>query len=161
MLHYYGQDTHYETVKEWYDGYRFGNADVYCPWDVINYCDAHRRNPMLPPENYWTNTSGNDVLKHFIESAGATKGLAKTDLERLVNGEIVEKDIREDLTYNELYASMVTFGVHFSWRDILHIKAELIQKDSDLQCQTEKSGTLSRSRFWLCLSRMWKKTDSF
>lgn len=106
MLHYYGQDTHYETVKEWYDGYRFGNADVYCPWDVINYCDAHRRNPMLPPENYWTNTSGNDVLKHFIESAGATKGLAKTDLERLVNGEIVEKDIREDLTYNELYASM-------------------------------------------------------
>ena len=61
---------------------------------------------MLPPENYWTNTSGNDVLKHFIESAGAAKGLAKTDLERLVNGEIVEKDIREDLTYNELYASM-------------------------------------------------------
>ena len=106
MLHYYGQDTHYETVKEWYDGYRFGNADVYCPWDVINYCDAHRRNPMLPPENYWTNTSGNDVLKHFIESAGAARGLAKTDLERLVNGEIVEKDIREDLTYNELYASM-------------------------------------------------------
>ena len=106
VLHYYGQDTHYETVKEWYDGYRFGNADVYCPWDVINYCDAHRRNPMLPPENYWTNTSGNDVLKHFIESAGAAKGLAKTDLERLVNGEIVEKDIREDLTYNELYASM-------------------------------------------------------
>ena len=106
MLHYYGQDIHYETVKEWYDGYRFGNADVYCPWDVINYCDAHRRNPMLPPENYWTNTSGNDVLKHFVESAGAAKGLAKTDLERLVNGEIVEKDIREDLTYNELYASM-------------------------------------------------------
>ena len=61
---------------------------------------------MLPPENYWTNTGGNDVLKHFIESAGAAKGLAKTDLERLVNGEIVKKDIREDLTYNELYASM-------------------------------------------------------
>ena len=101
------QLTEYDSdIKEWYDGYRFGNADVYCPWDVINYCDAHRRNPMLPPENYWTNTSGNDVLKHFIESAGAAKGLAKTDLERLVNGEIVEKDIREDLTYNELYASM-------------------------------------------------------
>ena len=101
-----GLGSEKQKVKEWYDGYRFGNADVYCPWDVINYCDAHRRNPMLPPENYWTNTSGNDVLKHFIESAGAAKGLAKTDLERLVNGEIVEKDIREDLTYNELYASM-------------------------------------------------------
>ena len=106
MLLTFDQQEKYDEVKEWYDGYRFGNADVYCPWDVINYCDAHRRNPMLPPENYWTNTSGNDVLKHFIESAGAAKGLAKTDLERLVNGEIVEKDIREDLTYNELYASM-------------------------------------------------------
>ena len=106
LLAYYHVENRFDETKKWYDGYRFGNADVYCPWDVINYCDAHRRNPMLPPENYWTNTSGNDVLKHFIESAGAAKGLAKTDLERLVNGEIVEKDIREDLTYNELYASM-------------------------------------------------------
>ena len=106
LLAYYHIENRFDETKRWYDGYHFGNADVYCPWDVINYCDAHRRNPMLPPENYWTNTSGNDVLKHFIESAGAAKGLAKTDLERLVNGEIVEKDIREDLTYNELYASM-------------------------------------------------------
>ena len=106
LLAYYHIENRFEETKRWYDGYHFGNADVYCPWDVINYSDAHRRNPMLPPENYWTNPSGNDVLKHFIESAGAAKGLAKTDLERLVNGEIVEKDIREDLTYNELYASM-------------------------------------------------------
>lgn len=106
MLHYYGQDEHYETVKEWYDGYRFGKADVYCPWDVINYCSAHRSDPVCLPENYWSNTSGNEVLKRFIERAGEEKGLAKTDLERLVNGEIVEKDIRQDLTYNELYDSM-------------------------------------------------------
>lgn len=116
---------------------------------------------MLPPENYWTNTSGNDVLKHFIESAGAAKGLAKTDLERLVNGEIVEKDIREDLTYNELYASMDNLWSTLFMAGYLTHKGRVDTKDSDLQCQTEKSGTLSRSRFWLCLSRMWKKTDSF
>lgn len=106
MLHYYGQDEYYEIVKEWYDGYRFGNADVYCPWDVINFCSAHRVTPDCQPENYWSNTSGNDVLKHFIESAGEEKGIAKTELERLVNGDIVEKEIRQDLTYNELYDSM-------------------------------------------------------
>ncbi len=70
MLRYYGQEEHYETVKEWYDGYRFGNVDVYCPWDVINYCADHRKNPKLPPKNYWLNTSGNDVIYHFIDGVG-------------------------------------------------------------------------------------------
>lgn len=105
MLRFYHQEEHYETVKEWYDGYRFGNADVYCPWDVINYCAAHRSDATLPPENYWTNTSGNDILKHFIDGMGEQNMLTRGDLERLVNGEIVEKDIRQDLTYNELYLS--------------------------------------------------------
>lgn len=62
MLQYYGQEAHYETVREWYDGYRFGKIDVYCPWDVINYCDDHISNATLPPKNYWSNTSGNDVV---------------------------------------------------------------------------------------------------
>ena len=68
LLHYYGQDTHYETVKEWYDGYRFGNVDVYCPWDVINYCSDHIANQECAPKNYWVNTSGNDVIHRFINS---------------------------------------------------------------------------------------------
>ena len=103
MLHYYGQDTHYETVKEWYDGYRFGNADVYCPWDVINYCDAHRRNLMLPPENYWTNTSGNAIVRRFINRADSQ---TKNDIERLIAGETVTKEIHQELTYNELDSSI-------------------------------------------------------
>ena len=62
MLHYYHQDEHYARVKEWYDGYRFGQADVYCPWDVINYCDSHISAPELPPANYWLNTSSDFVI---------------------------------------------------------------------------------------------------
>ena len=106
LLHDYGQDAHYETVKEWYDGYRFGNADVYCPWDVINYCDAHRKDAELPAMNYWVNTSGNDILNHFIDSVGAQNKLTAFELERLVSGEVIEKEIKMDLTYDELYSSM-------------------------------------------------------
>ena len=106
MLEYYGQSEHYEEVKEWYDGYRFGNTDVYCPWDVINYVDAHRNNKTLPPQNYWLNTSSNDVLNHFIDSMGENRKLTRMELEQLVNGEIVQKEINENLTYNELYDSV-------------------------------------------------------
>lgn len=104
MLSYYGLESRYGTVKDWYDGYRFGNMDVYCPWDVVNYCDELRDDPDLEPKDYWSNTSGNDVVKHFIEKMG--KGLAKAELEALIAGETVTKEIHEDLTYDELYHSM-------------------------------------------------------
>lgn len=106
MLHYYGQDEHYEIVKEWYDGYRFGKVDVYCPWDVINYCDRHISNPELPPQNYWTNTSGNEVIQHFVDSVNEGKKLTRIELEQLVNGGIVQKEISQEITYKELYDSM-------------------------------------------------------
>ena len=105
MLHYYGQDEHYDTVKEWYDGYRFGNVDVYCPWDVINYCEDHQDNPKVSPQNYWINTSGNDVIRHFIEGTYTGKELTKTELGRLVNGGAVQKKISQELTYKDLYNS--------------------------------------------------------
>ncbi|MGN0484782.1 MAG: AAA family ATPase [Lachnospiraceae bacterium] len=105
LLHVYNQDDHYEIVKEWYDGYRFGNAEVYCPWDVIKYCSDHINNPNLAPQNYWSNTSGNEVLYHFIDSMGEEKKLTKMELERLVNGGIVQKEISQELTYKELYDS--------------------------------------------------------
>lgn len=65
MLHDYEMDDRYDEVKEWYDGYRFGKADVYCPWDVVNYCNDHIHNPAAEPENYWMNTSGNSVIHHL------------------------------------------------------------------------------------------------
>ena len=106
LLHYYGQDVHYETVKEWYDGYRFGSADVYCPWDVINYCSDHRADDNLAPKNYWANTSCNNVISHFIDSINEPQKLTKIELERLVNGGMVQKEINEELTYKELYSSI-------------------------------------------------------
>ena len=106
MLHYYQQDSHYDTVKEWYDGYRFGKVDVYCPWNVINYCDEHLDDPMAEPQNYWSNTSGDDVIKHFVDSIYTGKEVTKPELERLVNGGAVQKNISQELTYKELYGSM-------------------------------------------------------
>ena len=82
LLRYYGQEKYYETVKEWYDGYRFGNVDVYCPWDVINFCSDHLADPGLEPKNYWANTSGNSVISHFIDSVGKPQKLTRMELEQ-------------------------------------------------------------------------------
>ena len=106
LLEYYGQEVYYETVKEWYDGYRFGDVEVYCPWDVINFCSDHRTDPKLAPKNYWANTSGNSVISHFIESVNEPHKLTKMELEQLVNGGIVQKEINPELTYKELYSSI-------------------------------------------------------
>ncbi len=105
LLSDYNQEEHYETVKEWYDGYRFGNIDVYCPWDVLCYCKAHINDQSLAPQNYWANTSGNDVIRHFIQNTGKQQNLTRTELERLISGETVQKKICQELTYKELYAS--------------------------------------------------------
>lgn len=106
LLRYYGQEKYYGTVKEWYDGYRFGNVDVYCPWDVINFCSDHLADPGLEPKNYWANTSGNSVISHFIDSVGKPQKLTRMELEQLVNGGIVQKEINSELTYKELYSSI-------------------------------------------------------
>lgn len=105
LLSDYNQEEHYETVKEWYDGYRFGNIDVYCPWDVLCYCKAHINDQSLAPQNYWANTSGNDVIRHFIQNTGKQQNLTRIELERLISGETVQKKICQELTYKELYAS--------------------------------------------------------
>lgn len=106
MLKSLNQQDHYEEVKEWYDGYRFGNTDVYCPWDVVNYCADHLTTPNATPKNYWLNTSGNEVINHFIDSVGEPQKLAKTELERLVSGNVVRKRINETITYKELYSTI-------------------------------------------------------
>lgn len=104
MLQYYDLMSAYNSIKSWYDGYRFGNVDVYCPWDVISYCDELTDDPTAEPKDYWSNTSSNDVVKHFIEKVD--DGLTKSELEALVAGETVVKEIHEELTYNQLYTSI-------------------------------------------------------
>lgn len=104
LLEYYNLSDVYGRMKEWYDGYHFGNVDVYCPWDVICYCDALRANPLAQPDEYWSNTSGNDVVRHFIERADS--GTTRREIERLVAGEEIVKEVRQELTYRELYDSV-------------------------------------------------------
>lgn len=99
ILSDYNQQDHFLEVKEWYDGYHFGNADIYCPWDVINYMDDLMSNPKAKPKAYWINSSGNDLVKRFIDKADTT---TKDEVEQLISGNAVEKRIRLDLTYDEI-----------------------------------------------------------
>ncbi len=101
MLKYYDCEDHYSITKEWYDGYRFGNMDVYCPWDVLNYCDALRDDPKALPQNYWINTSGNDAVKRFIRHS--ENYTTKREIEKLIAGETIQKEIHQELTYKEMY----------------------------------------------------------
>lgn len=104
ILEYYGLQESYQTVKEWYDGYQFGNVQVYCPWDVICHCGKLRADKDAYPQNYWSNTSSNDVVKKFIQSADI--GRTKQEIEALVAGEVIEKEIHQELTYKEMYSSI-------------------------------------------------------
>lgn len=103
LLFDYHLEDRFEEVKEWYDGYHFGNADVYCPWDVINFVDRAKDDREAKPEAYWINTSGNDLVKRFIDKANKT---TKSEIERLINGEAIEKELRLDLTYEEIDQSI-------------------------------------------------------
>ena len=103
LLSDYHLEDRFAEVKEWYDGYRFGKADVYCPWDVVNFVDRVKDDPEARPEAYWINTSGNDLVKRFIDKANNT---TKNEIERLINGEAIEKELRLDLTYEEIDQSI-------------------------------------------------------
>ena len=99
LLADYHLEEHFAEVKEWYDGYHFGNADIYCPWDVINYVDDLVFDPQARPKAYWINSSGNELVKRFIDKADTT---TRDEIEELIAGYAVEKRIRMDLTYDEI-----------------------------------------------------------
>ena len=104
LLEYYSVTDHYEEVKRWYDGYQFGNKEVYCPWDVLNHCDRIRREPHVQPENYWINTSSNDAVKKFIQMSDNLT--TKREIEKLLAGEEIIKEIHQELIYPEMYQSL-------------------------------------------------------
>ena len=99
LLEYYDVAGHYDEVKRWYDGYQFGNVEVYCPWDVVSYCHALRMHSSVMPQNYWVNTSSNSIIRKFIEKADAT---ARDEIELLISGERIYKKVRQELTYRDL-----------------------------------------------------------
>ena len=104
MLANYGLESHHAETKEWYDGYRFGGQDVYCPWDVINYCDDLRATERSQPKAYWMNTSGNDMVRKLINKS--TNGTTQMEIEQLIAGETIRKTLNENLTHNEIDANI-------------------------------------------------------
>ena len=103
ILEDYNLSDHYPDVKEWYDGYHFGNTDIYCPWDVIRYCKNLCADPAALPEDFWSNSSGNAMVRRFIDKADIR---TKNEIERLIAGEDIEKDISQELTYDEIDKSI-------------------------------------------------------
>ena len=103
MLAYYDFMEKYDSIKEWYDGYHFNNLDIYCPWDVVSYCHALRMQPAMEPQNYWVNTSSNDIVRRFINKADVA---TKDEIEQLVNGGTIRKRIKQELTYRDLDSSI-------------------------------------------------------
>jgi hypothetical protein len=99
LLEYYSCENALDTMRQWYDGYRFGTTDIYCPWDVIKYCQALIKNKQAFPQNYWANTSGNGLVRRFIDKATFQ---TKKEIEQLIAGESVVKPVRQELTYSEL-----------------------------------------------------------
>ena len=99
LLADYHLEARFSETKKWYDGYRFGNVDVYCPWDVINHIDRIKDDPNARPEAYWINTSGNDLVKRFVDKANRT---TRNEIEQLIAGNAIEKTLRLDLTYDEI-----------------------------------------------------------
>lgn len=104
MLKYYETEDHYEEIKSWYDGYQFGEVEVYCPWDVLNHCDKIKDHANVFPENYWINTSSNDAVKKFIQMSDNLT--TKREIEKLLAGEEITKEIHQELIYPEMYQSL-------------------------------------------------------
>ncbi len=103
MLAFYGLTSYKDVIRDWYDGYRFGDTDVYCPWDVINYCDELLAAPSTSPKNYWSNTSGNDLILRMLKNTDQT---TKDEVEELLNGGQITKRIKQELTYRDVDVSM-------------------------------------------------------
>lgn len=124
MLKFYGMSSYMDIIKEWYDGYIFGNVNVYCPWDVINYCDELLANPQTRPQNYWANTSGNAMVRRFIGKADKN---TKNEIEKLLDGRTILKAVKEELTYPELDDSIDNL-----W-SVLYATGYLTKRHSDLE----------------------------
>ena len=125
ILKFYGLSSYKDVIRDWYDGYRFGDTDVYCPWDVLNYCDELLAASSVPPKNYWANTSGNDLIRRMLKNANLT---TKNEVEELLNGGQITKRIKQELTYSEiddsienvwsvLYATGYLTGKHIEQAD--------------------------------------------
>ncbi len=120
LLDFYGLSSYKKVIREWYDGYRFGDANVYCPWDVLNYCDKLLADAKAEPENYWANTSGNDLVRRLLKRADQT---TRDEIEQLINGGTIIKTLRPELTYRDVETSVTNI-----W-SVLYSTGYLTQKE--------------------------------
>ena len=152
MLEYYGVSDQYHAVKEWYDGYLFGNLGIYCPWDVINYCGDLRDGSATKPQNYWVNTSSNDIIRRFLAKADA---VTRDEIELLINGGCVKKMIHQELTYRDLDSDIDSL-----W-SILYTTGYLTQAEED---EEELSALVipNREIHWIYVQqiRKWFKEEA-
>ena len=164
-----GSIDHLERVKSWYDGYHFGRMDVYCPWDVMNYCDTLLDELNAQPENYWVNTSSNDAVRKFIEECD--NGTTKREIERLIAGETIEKEIYQELTYltqkgkiegNRYKLAIPNLEIRSIYTSqIMTLFQENVKKDGQLLtqfCDALNQGNTSEVEN--CLNRYLRKTIS-
>lgn len=103
MLAYYGIEDKQETIRKWYDGYQFGNKEIYNPWSILSYVDDIRNQDTQFPKPYWVNTSSNDIIRQLVEHADEE---TKAEMERLISGETIEKPVHEEITYGDIHKSM-------------------------------------------------------
>ena len=152
LLDDYTFSDHYPEVKEWYDGYHFGNTDIYCPWDVIRYCKSLCADPNAMPEDFWSNSSGNAIVRRFIDKADVQ---TKNEIERLIAGECIEKEISLELTYDELDKNIENlWSVLFTTGYLTHqgrtesgkyrLELKILKKSESLGFYKENQGMVQR-----------------
>lgn len=145
LLTDYGLEDARETMRDWYNGYQFGNTSIYCPWDVIKYTQALLKDPHAEPENYWANTSGNAMIRRFI---GKANRQTRSEIERLIDGNSITKSINQELTYSELDSSIDNLWSVLFTTGYLTQKGPKFGKCTRWRFPTGKSGN--------CLSRRFK-----
>lgn len=152
MLEYYGLMEKYDAIRERYDGYHFNSLDIYCPWDVVSYCHALKMNPSAKPQNYWVNTSSNDIIRRFLAKADA---VTRDEIELLINGGCVKKMIHQELTYRDLDSDIDSL-----W-SILYTTGYLTQAEED---EEELSALVipNREIHWIYVQqiRKWFKEEA-
>lgn len=147
LLVYYNQEEVIEIVKDWYDGYQLGDILIYCPWDVIKYIQALRKNRNALPKNYWTNTSGSDMIQRFTAKADQT---TRDEIEQLITGKAICKEIKQELTYKELDDSIENLWSVLLMTGYLTVAERISLKEYRLKIPNTEimDHLLHRSRNW-------------
>ena len=159
MLTYYGMQDKLDKVREWYDGYLFGNKEIYNPWSIINYVDGLCANPNASPEAYWSNTSSNSIIRDLVESADL---VTRKEIELLIAGETIEKPVHEDITYEDIHESQDNLWNFLYFTGYLKKISERLEDDTiyvSLAIPNTEIRSLYKRTILAWFDKQAKKTD--